>query len=79
MTNLQNWDEYENRYEPNELKWIADYIIHGLVFAKKDLQLETDEQIAHVVHALWNALDLFSEIDHEQIAASKENSYRKLQ
>ena len=29
---LVSWDEYEARYETNELKWISDFVINNLVF-----------------------------------------------
>jgi hypothetical protein len=42
------WDEFEKRYESNELKWIADFVINNLVFVKtalKPAQLETEAHI----------------------------------
>ena len=33
----RTWDEYEDRFEPNELKWIADFVVRNLVFIKTDL------------------------------------------
>ena len=47
------WDEYESRFEPNELKWIADYIVRNLVFVKSDLGMDDPEAICHLMHILW--------------------------
>ena len=33
----RSWDENEDRFEPNELKWIADFAVRNLVFIKTDL------------------------------------------
>jgi len=55
----QDWNEFENRYEPQELKWLADYILHNLVFLKENLKLEDDVTIAETLHIFWDALALF--------------------
>jgi len=34
---LVSWDQYEGRYEPSELKFIADFFINNLCFIKLDL------------------------------------------
>ena len=31
---VMQWDENENRYEPNELKWIASYLVEAVVFTR---------------------------------------------
>ena len=56
----RNWDENENRFEAGELKWIADYVVASLVFAKSDLQIENFDAICHVVQVLWKTLDLLN-------------------
>ena len=58
---MRSWDENENRFESNELKWISDYVVNNLVFIKTKLQIENKEAIAHLLHVLWQCLDLFSE------------------
>ena len=50
---MTGWDENENRFEPNELKWIADWVVNGLCFAKKELMLENVEHVSQVVELLW--------------------------
>jgi hypothetical protein len=53
-TDIQKYDEYEKRYEPNqELKLLADYIINGLVFLKHDCKMSDDDATAEVLHCLW--------------------------
>lgn len=34
---LQKWDDCERRFEPNELKWIANFTVDNLVFCKDKL------------------------------------------
>ena len=58
--NWTNWDEYESRFEANELKWISDYIIRNLVFVRSDLGIEEPEAICHLMHILWLTLDLLN-------------------
>lgn len=31
---FQKWDEFEMRFEENELNWISDFILNNLVFCK---------------------------------------------
>jgi len=56
-----SWNENENRFENNELKWIADFIVGNLCFVRKDLQIMDDEATAFIMEALWKTLDLLSD------------------
>jgi len=61
---IQKYNETEMRYEPNmELKWLADYIVNGLVFLKHDLKLEDQDGIAETLQALWETLDFLNVTD----------------
>lgn len=63
--NLDEWDDLQKRFEPDELRWISDFIVNSLVFAKG--QSLSDESTARVVHLLWRVLDLFSENDSDEL------------
>ena len=54
-----HWDQYENRFEANELKWISDYLINNLVFIKQELKIAEKEKVAKLLQVLWTTLDLF--------------------
>ena len=56
---LTQWDEYEDRYEASELKWIADFIVNNLCFIKLQLKINDCEQIAKILQMFWNTLNLF--------------------
>ena len=56
-----SWNENENRFEPNELKWIADFVVGNLVFVKKELKINDQERISFILEILWKTLDLFDE------------------
>jgi hypothetical protein len=58
---LQKWDEFEKRFEPSELGWIANFLVQNLVFCKSKLELTTDAHIAQTSHVLWKTLDLLGE------------------
>ena len=58
---LMSWNENENRFEPNELKWIADFVVGNLVFVKKELKINDQERISFILEILWKTLDLFDE------------------
>ena len=58
--NWRTWDENESRFESGELKWISDYVIGALCFAKSDMKSDDCETIAHVVQILWKTLDLLN-------------------
>jgi len=54
----------EMRYEPHwELKWLADYIVNGLVLLKHDLKMEDCDGIAETLNALWETLDFLNVTD----------------
>jgi len=56
--NIQVYNEFEKRYEPNmELKWLADYLLNGLVLIKHTLCLTDTDATAEVLQALWETLD----------------------
>lgn len=60
-TNIQKYDEYEKRYEPNgELKILSDYIINGLVFLKHDCKMSDNDAIAETLECLWQTLDFLN-------------------
>ena len=74
---MRTWDENESRFEANELKWIADFVVRNLIFIKKELQIDSDETTAHLLHVLWQTLDLFAEqVDMDTGLATR---YEKLQ
>lgn len=37
---LNKWDDCENRFEPAEMRWIANYIVDSLCFAIDKLKLD---------------------------------------
>ena len=47
--NWNKWDENENRFEANELKWIGDYVVRSLIFIRSDLQIEDAEKTSHII------------------------------
>ena len=73
---LRTWDEFESRYEENELKWISDYVVSNLVFIKNELKITDNEAISHVLHVLWTTLDLFAE--NQDLEGAKANRYENL-
>lgn len=55
---INEYDEFEKRFEPNqELKWLADYFIHGLVLCKHTLRIEAEDLCADIVDMLWKTMD----------------------
>lgn len=58
---LNKWDDCESRFEPNELKWIADFIVNNLVFCRTQLNCQDDEVCAKILQLLWDVLNLFGE------------------
>ncbi len=56
---LQQWDENENRFQQNELTWLANFTLHNLGLCKR-LGL-ADAPAAQLTDLLWCALDLFGE------------------
>ena len=75
--NLLTWDENESRFEPNELKWIGDFIINNLIFIKRELNIDQPEAIAHLLQVFWQTLDLFGE--QAELEVGLLNRYEKLQ
>ena len=73
---LRTWNEFESRYEENELKWISDYVVSNLVFIKNELKITDNEAISHVLHVLWTTLDLFAE--NQDLEGAKANRYENL-
>ena len=62
---INYFSENETRYEPNqELKWLADFLINGLVLLKHDLAMEDVESISDVLQAMWETLD-FMNVDDQ--------------
>jgi len=49
------------RFEANKLKWIADYMIHALVFIKSDLAISDSTCASHIMQVLWSTLDLLND------------------
>merc|ERR1712166_61374 len=46
---LNKWDDCESRFEPNELKWIANFNVDNLVFCKSKLCLEDDDACSQLL------------------------------
>jgi hypothetical protein len=65
---LQKWDEFQPRFEPSELSWIANFIIQNLVFCKSKLHLISEAHIAATSHVLWKTLDLLGESNDTKTA-----------
>lgn len=58
---INKYTANEMRYEPNwELKWLADYIVNGLVCLKHELKMEDTDAIAETLQALWETLDFLN-------------------
>ena len=56
--NINTYSENENRYEPNqELKWLGDYLVNGLILLKSDLGIVETEINCDALHVLWKTLD----------------------
>ena len=56
----RSWDENEDRFEPNELKWIADFVVRNLVFIRTDLKVSEPDSVSHLMQVLWLTLDLLN-------------------
>lgn len=46
---LVSWDAYEGRYEPSELKFLANFFINNLCFIKLELQVNDSLTIAKLL------------------------------
>lgn len=73
------WDEYQCRYEANELKWIADYLVQGLVFIKTKLKINDEQRICWILETLWQTLDIFDYDSSKALRNSMSNRYNKMQ
>jgi hypothetical protein len=58
---LMSWDENENRFEVNELKWLGDFVVGNLVFIRKELKITDQEKSAYIMEVLWKTLALLEE------------------
>ena len=56
----RTWDEFEERFEADELKWIADFLVRNLVFVRSDLRIEDVVATCHIMQVLWKTLDLLN-------------------
>ena len=61
---LNKYNEFEKRYEPNqELKWLSDYLVNGLILLKHELKIEDPDVLAETLNALWRTLDFLNVTD----------------
>lgn len=61
---MNNYNEFENRYEPKqELKWLSDYLVNGLILLKHDLKLDDADALAEALNAMWMTLDFLNVTD----------------
>lgn len=68
---LNKYDENEKRYEPNqELKWLSDYLVNGLILLKHKLAIEDNDTIAETLNGLWKTLDFLNVTDEMQNGGS---------
>lgn len=74
---LNKWDDCESRFEPNELRWIGNFIVNNLVFCKSKLCLENDAACAQILHMLWDTMDLFG--NHGDLESQLADRYKHLQ
>ena len=74
----RTWDETQDRFENDELKWIADFVVRNLVFVKSDLGIETPEAISHVMQVMWKTLDLLNADASDNIATATQERYTQL-
>lgn len=74
---LNKWDDCESRFEPNELKWIADFIVNNLVFCRETMNSQDDEVCAKVMQLLWDVLNLFGE--EQDLPKNMASRYQVLQ
>lgn len=73
---LVSWDEFESRFEANELKWIADFVVNNMVFVKTTLKIDDTVCISKILAAFWTTLDLFGPAD--ELEAALASRYEKL-
>ena len=73
-----SWNENEDRFEANELKWIADFVVRNLVFIRSDLQITNDDTASHLMQVLWKALDLMNNDPPMQLDQASQNRFIQL-
>ena len=74
---LVSWDEYESRFESNELKWIADFVVNNLVFVRSTLGIDDPICISKILAVFWTTLDLFGD-QSDDLETALANRYEKL-
>lgn len=79
--NINLYDQNEKRYEPNqELKWLSDYLVNGLILLKHKLAIEDKDTLAEALNALWKTLDFLNVSDQvESGGAAVHSRYNILQ
>lgn len=56
--NVNAYSENEDRYEPRqELKWLGDYLVNGLILLKSDLAIVETDLTCDLLQVLWKTLD----------------------
>ncbi len=58
---LNKWDDCESRFEPNELKWIGNFMVDNLVFCKNTLKCDDGGACSQLGQLLWEVLDIFGD------------------
>ena len=76
---ILTWDENEQRFESSELKWIADFLIHALVFIRNDLNIKDSDRIAHLLQLFWDTLSLLPPCEDADISPNMASRYNILQ
>lgn len=74
---LNKWDDCESRFEPNELKWIANFNVDNLVFCKTKACIADESCMSAVIQLLWEVLDLFGQHDGD-LDQQTANRYKHL-
>ena len=74
---LNKWDDCESRFEPNELKWIANFNVDNLVFCRTNLMVEDEAVCSQLLQLLWEVLDLFGQ-GQSDLDNHTSNRYRHL-
>ena len=76
--NVQTFDEFENRYEPQETYILGKFILNNLVFARSTLKLTDPSTIANLLHVYWETLDIFACNEYDAADShSVENAMKK--
>ena len=73
--NWRSWNENEDRFEANELKWISDFIVRNLVFIRCDLKIEEPDACSHLMQCLWKSLDLLNSEAATELAEASQNRF----